>query len=149
DLGTGRRRQPLHRCRRSGIRNSAGTPGKRFREILSRAARGRRRDAGYRTRTGARPRNRRIARRTRDGRKRARRRVDFSAAIAIESETDLNPIHVILRAPPSTLSPKDSPSRASLRGDSKRLVEKATNTKRGIGLEDLTDIRERTRFRKT
>lgn len=32
---------------------------------------------------------------------------------------------------------------------SKRLVEKATDTKRGIGLEDLTDIRERTRFRKT
>jgi len=31
---------------------------------------------------------------------------------------------------------------------SKRLVEKATDTKRGIGLEDLIDIRERTRFRK-
>jgi len=31
---------------------------------------------------------------------------------------------------------------------SKRIVEKATDTKRGIGLEDLTDIRERTRFRK-
>jgi len=32
---------------------------------------------------------------------------------------------------------------------SKMIVEKATDTKRGIGLEDLTDIRERTRFRKT
>jgi len=32
---------------------------------------------------------------------------------------------------------------------SKRIVEKATDTKRGIGLEDLTGIRERTRFRKT
>jgi len=32
---------------------------------------------------------------------------------------------------------------------SKRIVEKATDTKRGIGLEDLTEIRERTRFRKT
>ena len=31
---------------------------------------------------------------------------------------------------------------------SKRIVEKATDTNRGIGLEDLTDIRERTRFRK-
>jgi putative transposase len=31
---------------------------------------------------------------------------------------------------------------------SKRIVEKATDTKRGIGLEDLTEIRERTRFRK-
>jgi putative transposase len=32
---------------------------------------------------------------------------------------------------------------------SKRIVEKATDTRRGIGLEDLTEIRERTRFRKT
>ena len=32
---------------------------------------------------------------------------------------------------------------------SKQIVEKATDTKRGIGLEDLTGIRERTRFRKT
>ena len=32
---------------------------------------------------------------------------------------------------------------------SKRIVEKATDTNRGIGVEDLTDIRERTRFRKT
>jgi IS605 OrfB family transposase len=32
---------------------------------------------------------------------------------------------------------------------SKRIVEKATDTRRGIGLEDLTWIRERTRFRKT
>ncbi len=32
---------------------------------------------------------------------------------------------------------------------SKRIVEKATDTNRGIGLEDLTEIRERTRFRKT
>src|SRR5262245_41668059 len=32
---------------------------------------------------------------------------------------------------------------------SKKIVEKATNTGRGIGLEDLTDIRERTRFRKS
>jgi putative transposase len=31
---------------------------------------------------------------------------------------------------------------------SKQIVEKATDTKRGIGLEDLTGIRERTRFRK-
>jgi putative transposase len=31
---------------------------------------------------------------------------------------------------------------------SKRLVEKATDTNRGIGLEDLTGIRDRTRFRK-
>ena len=31
---------------------------------------------------------------------------------------------------------------------SKMIVEKATDTKRGIGLEDLTGIRERTRFRK-
>ena len=31
---------------------------------------------------------------------------------------------------------------------SKRIVEKATDTKRGIGLEDLTEIRQRTRFRK-
>jgi putative transposase len=31
---------------------------------------------------------------------------------------------------------------------SKRLVEKATDTARGIGLEDLTGIRERTRFRR-
>jgi IS605 OrfB family transposase len=31
---------------------------------------------------------------------------------------------------------------------SKKIVEKATDTKRGIGLEDLTGIRERTRFRK-
>jgi len=32
---------------------------------------------------------------------------------------------------------------------SKQIVEKATDTNRGIGLEDLTDIRERTRFRKS
>jgi IS605 OrfB family transposase len=32
---------------------------------------------------------------------------------------------------------------------SKQIVEKATDTGRGIGLEDLTGIRERTRFRKT
>src|SRR5262245_40744190 len=32
---------------------------------------------------------------------------------------------------------------------SKRIVEKATDTGRGIGLEDLTGIRGRTRFRKT
>jgi len=32
---------------------------------------------------------------------------------------------------------------------SKQIVEKATDTKRGIGLEDLTGIRERTRFRKS
>jgi putative transposase len=32
---------------------------------------------------------------------------------------------------------------------SKRIVEKATDTKRGIGLEDLAGIRQRTRFRKS